>query len=91
MLCVCLGINHTRVYLGYHTTNQVVIGVGVGAAGGTGWYWLMERVLRPWFPWVCSTRVARMLRLRDAGHHEDVDRVRYEAEIAGVADGAKRE
>jgi len=56
----------SRLYLGYHDARQVAAGAAVGAAAGAAWHALTEAALRPAFPSLAATALARFLLVRDA-------------------------
>jgi len=58
----------SRLYLGYHDARQVGAGAAVGAVAGAAWHALTEAVLRPAFPALAATPLARFLLVRDATH-----------------------
>lgn len=58
---VCCG----RVYLQYHSTQQVLVGALVGIVVGTGWFVLTHYFLTPFFPLVVSWRISELFLLRD--------------------------
>ena len=72
----------SRVYLGYHTVRQVVVGAAVGAIVGMAWYALTFVYLRPaCFARITTTPAARCLRVRDcSGVHDIVDE-EYQATV----------
>ncbi|CAI9766309.1 unnamed protein product [Fraxinus pennsylvanica] len=41
---------YSRVYLGYHTVAQVFAGAALGAVLGGGWFWVVNSLLRFYFP-----------------------------------------
>jgi hypothetical protein len=45
ILAIAIGCSYSRTYLGYHTTNQVLVGACLGSIGGVGWYALFETKL----------------------------------------------
>lgn len=58
---VCYG----RIYLLYHTLNQVLIGAFVGMVMGVLWFLLTHCVLTPYFPMVVTWRISELFLLRD--------------------------
>lgn len=67
-LAVHLGagaVMFSRVYLGYHTVDQVVAGYCVGLGLGAAWHAVTEAYLRPRFASVTRWSVARALLVRD--------------------------
>jgi dolichyldiphosphatase len=77
-----------RVYLHYHTAEQVAVGGALGAALGAAWFAATEALLRPHFAALAATPLARWLRVRDCSA-VDVLRVEYEA-VAGAASAASK-
>ena len=69
-----------RVYLGYHTLDQVAAGLGVGACTGGAWYALYEGALRRRLgPFARGNALCRYLLVRDGAHEADGLRVEYDA------------
>ncbi|CAG0883014.1 unnamed protein product [Cyprideis torosa] len=61
-ILVCVG----RVYLQYHTLNQVLVGSVLGATLGAGWFGLLQGAVGPFiFPRLASWPVAQALLVRD--------------------------
>ena len=58
-------MSYGRVYLGYHTVDQVVAGSVIGAATAILWFVITQKLLTPWFPWLCSLRLFEFLLIRD--------------------------
>lgn len=67
-----LTVMYSRVYLGYHTTPQIIAGGSLGLLMGAGWFFLMNNIVSKWFPWVEDTSVCRYLRIKDSSHIPDV-------------------
>jgi dolichyldiphosphatase len=59
-------ITSSRIYLRYHTSRQVLIGVGIGAILGVLWY-ITVLILRVtgWVDWILHIRVVEMLWFKD--------------------------
>ncbi|KAI8066532.1 phosphatidic acid phosphatase type 2/haloperoxidase [Gongronella butleri] len=73
MMLMSLLVCWSRIYLGYHSIEQVMAGSAVGVGSGVAWYVLMERLRkRGWVQWLVSTRLAHWLYLRDM---RDIDNV----------------
>ena len=67
-----LTVMYSRVYLGYHTVSQILAGGTLGCLLGAAWYFLMDIVVSPWFPWLEDTAICRYLRIKDSSHIPDV-------------------
>lgn len=61
-ILVCYG----RVYLLYHTINQVIVGAIIGLTFGTLWFSFVHCILTPYvFPQIVSWRISELLLIRD--------------------------
>jgi len=78
-LAVAATVGVGRVYLGYHTTSQVLAGALIGALCAVAWFALVERILRPLFPALAATTLARQLWIRDLTPVKNVLKVEWEA------------
>lgn len=59
---VCYG----RVYLLYHTVNQVLIGALIGTLTGFVWFFFVHSILTPYvFPKIVSWKISEALLIRD--------------------------
>jgi len=58
--------------LGYHTTAQIFAGGSLGLLLGAGWFFFMDTVVAPWFPWIEDTSICQYLRIKDSSHIPDV-------------------
>jgi dolichyldiphosphatase len=67
----------SRLYLGYHDTRQVVAGVVVGFLSGASWHVMTEMVLRPAFPAIAATPLARFFLIRDCTHVQNIIMAEY--------------
>jgi dolichyldiphosphatase len=67
-----LTVMYSRVYLGYHTTPQIIAGGSLGMILGAGWFFLMDNWVAEWFPWLEDTTVCQYLRIKDSSHIPDV-------------------
>lgn len=85
-----LTVMYSRIYLRYHTWEQVLIGGLIGLGTGTVWYLLTEYLFRPYiFPWVVNTWLGKFLWLRDVSTI-DILLVEYEATLVNVAHAKNR-
>lgn len=66
-VCIVIAIivNISRVYLQYHTWNQVLGGTIAGLIFATIWFTFTHLILTPLFPVIVSWRVSELLLLRD--------------------------
>ena len=78
-LAVAAVVGFGRVYLGYHTASQVAAGACTGALCAIAWFAAVERGLRPCFPKLASTSLAKRLWIRDLTHVKNVMKVEWEA------------
>ncbi|CAK9219784.1 unnamed protein product [Sphagnum troendelagicum] len=65
-------VMYSRVYLGYHTTAQVIAGGCLGLVLGAAWYFLINILVAPWFPVIENTYLCWYLRIKDSSHIPDV-------------------
>jgi len=65
-LTVTLFVAYGRVYLYYHTVDQVLAGLLVGCITGTIWFLIMHLLLTPLFPTIANTKLAELLLVRDS-------------------------
>ena len=65
-LAVAVTVIYGRVYLYYHTVEQVVYGAAFGSLCAVAWFAVTHWVLSPaFFPYLASTRAAEFFLLRD--------------------------
>ena len=63
----------SRIYLNYHTPQQVLVGFGAGAVSAVAWFMVTEFARSAGLlDWVLDTRAARELRVRDLVVEEDL-------------------
>uniref|UniRef100_A0A7S1E1B7 Phosphatidic acid phosphatase type 2/haloperoxidase domain-containing protein n=1 Tax=Hemiselmis andersenii TaxID=464988 RepID=A0A7S1E1B7_HEMAN len=67
-LLVC----HSRLLFGFHTFEQVAVGFAIGLVSGCLWYALCSVAVFPYTRSITSTRLARLLLIRDASHVDNV-------------------
>ena len=69
----------SRIYLGYHTTRQVLVGTGAGVVSALAWFFFTAELRRSgWLHWGLQTRLARALRTRDLIVMEDMCQAGWE-------------
>lgn len=69
---------YSRVYLGYHTVAQVFAGASLGAVLGGLWFWVVNYVLRSYFPVIEESAFGRFLYVKDTSHIPNVLKFEYE-------------
>lgn len=63
----------SRVYLGYHSQRQVVVGMSAGFVFAIWWFWVVARLRESgWVDWALGTSLARLARVRDLLLDEDL-------------------
>lgn len=70
------------MYLLYHTVNQVLVGAGVGVTVAVAAFAANTTAILPALRPLTDHWLARWLRVRDAGHVDDLLRREYEATTA---------
>ncbi|CAK9296686.1 unnamed protein product [Gordionus sp. m RMFG-2023] len=65
LVVLALLISYSRIYLLYHTPNQVLVGGILGFFLGLSWFILVQYILTPYFSYVCSWPICEMLLIRD--------------------------
>jgi dolichyldiphosphatase len=81
-----LTVMYSRVYLGYHTTSQVIAGGCLGLILGSLWYFFINVIVAPWFPALENTFLCRYLRIKDSSHIPDVIGFEYKNSRAARTD-----
>lgn len=71
--CCASAVAASRVYLNYHTSKQVLMGVAAGGSTAMAWF-LVTTILRRYgcLDWALESPLARMLRMRDLVTTEDL-------------------
>ncbi|XP_058212868.1 lipid phosphate phosphatase gamma [Rhododendron vialii] len=69
---------YSRVYLGYHTVAQVFAGAGLGLVVGAAWFWVVNSVLRAYFPAIEESAFGRLFYIKDTSHIPNVLKFEYE-------------
>ncbi|XP_064649962.1 dolichyldiphosphatase 1-like [Lineus longissimus] len=59
-------VGYSRVYLGYHSPSQVVLGALTGLALGTLWFLIVHLVFTPFFPMIAAWPVSEFMMIRDS-------------------------
>ncbi|KAI8741878.1 dolichyldiphosphatase 1 [Biomphalaria glabrata] len=65
VLCAIL-VSWSRIYLGYHTMSQVLVGVLLGSILGALWFLNVHFLLTPLFPLLASSLIGEFFMLRDS-------------------------
>ena len=65
-LALGLSVAYSRVYLGYHSLKQVLVGLGVGGCAGCAWFFIYLSILEPFGKVFTRTWIAQKLLIRDA-------------------------
>ena len=71
-------VSVSRIYLGYHTPRQVLVGGGAGLVFAVGWFGFTTWVRRGLLDRLLDLDVARRLRLRDLAVAEDLVEVGWD-------------
>ncbi|XAR69047.1 Phosphatidate phosphatase [Bertholletia excelsa] len=69
---------YSRVYLGYHTVAQVIAGAALGIVLGGVWFWVVNSILRSYFPAIEESGFGRWLYVKDTSHIPNVLKFEYE-------------
>jgi len=83
-LLVCF----SRVYLYYHTVDQVCAGMAVGGVGGALWFYVVDSLFTPLFAEIVNTKLAEYFLIRDSSEIPDILWFEY---IACRAEGWQRQ
>jgi dolichyldiphosphatase len=75
-------VMYSRVYLGYHSILQVLVGCLVGGAVAILWYIFSEAYLRPHYAAIAKWRVCQYFLVRDTSAVGDVLSLEYRAVLA---------
>lgn len=79
VLLVAAAVAWSRVYLGYHTVNQVLVGSLAGTLSAAAWYGVTAVVRQTGLlAWALESPVARGLRVRDLVVSEDLAQAGWE-------------
>eukprot|EP00111_Clytia_hemisphaerica_P002245 TCONS_00006298-protein len=69
---VALIVCYSRVYLHYHTVEQVLIGLCTGLFIGTFWFYIVDTVFTPYFQSIANTKIAEYFFIRDSTNIPDI-------------------
>lgn len=78
-VCFAAAVTLSRVYLMYHTPEQILVGALVGSVAGVAWFAVTEAVLQPSFRRIAETPLAQWLLVRDCSDCHDVMTAEFEA------------
>lgn len=68
-----------RIYLGYHTLNQVIVGSLIGIGFGFIWYAIVKLLHSTGtVDWILDLSISKKLYIRDMGLIDNVARFEYE-------------
>jgi len=70
--CLAGVVTYSRVYLGYHTLNQVVWGAAIGSVVSLIWFVLTQFVFAPLFPMFVHSKLGEFFMIRDSSLIPDV-------------------
>ncbi len=73
-------VSYSRVYLEYHTVEQVVVGGVIGTISGAIWFFLVHYVFSPYFHMITNWKVSEYLMIRDYTHIPNVLLFQYKVE-----------
>lgn len=94
VLLVAAAVAWSRVYLGYHTVNQVLVGLLAGTLSALAWYAVTAVVRQTGLlAWALESPVARALRVRDLVVSEDLSQAgweKWEDRKADVVESSKK-
>ncbi|KAJ7976995.1 lipid phosphate phosphatase gamma, chloroplastic-like [Quillaja saponaria] len=84
LMAWCLGFltMYSRVYLGYHTVEQVKAGAIFGTIIAGVWFWVVNSFISHYYPAIEKSRIGKMLYLKDTSHLPNVLKFEYETAIA---------
>ena len=68
---------YSRVYLSYHTVEQVFYGGIIGALFAYLWFSLTQKFFTPIFPYIASSYLGELLLVRDLTHIPNVTWYEY--------------
>ncbi|XP_065647694.1 dolichyldiphosphatase 1 isoform X2 [Hydra vulgaris] len=80
----------SRVYLRYHTIEQVLVGVVIGLVTGSCWFYLVENFFTPMFCNIVNTKLAEYFLIRDSTNIPDILWFEYTASRTESRQRSKR-
>ncbi|CAI8602643.1 unnamed protein product [Vicia faba] len=69
---------YSRVYLGYHTVAQVFAGTALGLFLGAAWFWIVNKLLFPFYPVIEESAFGRWFYVKDTSHIPNVFKFEYD-------------
>ncbi|XP_057290553.1 dolichyldiphosphatase 1-like isoform X1 [Hydractinia symbiolongicarpus] len=63
---------YSRIYLHYHTLEQVIVGIVVGLVNGAVWFYIVETLFTPIFQDIVNTKIAEYFLIRDSSNIPDI-------------------
>eukprot|EP00246_Nothoceros_aenigmaticus_P009016 TRINITY_DN24304_c0_g1_i1.p1 TRINITY_DN24304_c0_g1~~TRINITY_DN24304_c0_g1_i1.p1 ORF type:complete len:267 (-),score=15.15 TRINITY_DN24304_c0_g1_i1:481-1206(-) len=63
---------YSRIYLGYHSLEQVIAGGTAGIIFGAGWFYVVQRKIAHYFPRLQTWGICRYLLIKDSSHIRNV-------------------
>ncbi|CAF0956437.1 unnamed protein product [Brachionus calyciflorus] len=85
--CLCLGafisavlVAFSRVYLEYHTYEQVLAGGLLGILCGSLWFFAVHCIISSYFPYITTWKISEFLMIRDYTHIPNILLFQYTAE-----------
>ncbi|CAO3700541.1 unnamed protein product [Rhizopus stolonifer] len=78
MITLALLVSISRVYLGYHTVNQVIVGSLAGSFFGLFWYAIVNKLYSSkWIDFIVDSSLAKRIYLRDSRSIDNVAKWEY--------------
>lgn len=73
-------VAYSRVYLEYHTVEQVIVGGAIGRAFGAIWFFLVHYIFSRYFAVITSWKASEFLMIRDYSPIPNVQLFQYTVE-----------
>jgi len=80
----------SRIYLYYHTLEQVIVGFVIGTISGLLWFFVVEKLCMPYSPKLVNTKLAEFFLVRDSSSIPDILWFEYTATRAEARKRIKR-